>query len=113
MGFDPVRQNEVAQLVRKKKLSVRSLENFLNAVPPPTRVQVQVKEDEYYLRIPSEFANVIGMEAGRQFFIYVHGKRKLVIENLNPRSKCVKSSKHPKMRRGLHIGKRVVEMAFQ
>ncbi len=111
MRFDPVRQNEVAQLVRKKKLSVRSLENFLNAVPPATRVQV--KEDEYYLRIPSEFANVTGMEAGRQFFIYVHGKRKLVIENLNPLSKCVKSSKHPKMQRGSHIGKRVVETAFQ
>ena len=71
---DPIRQDEVAQLVRKKKLSVRSLETYLHDLPPPTKIRAERKEGEYYLRIPEEFANAIGIETGRQVFMYIREK---------------------------------------
>lgn len=88
---DPIRQDEVAQLVRKKKLSVRSLETYLHDLPPPTKIRAERKEGEYYLRIPEEFANAIGIETGRQVFMYIRGKRKLVIENACSSSKGIRT----------------------
>ena len=88
---DPIRQDEVAQLVRKKKLSVRSLETYLRDVPSPTKIWAESKEGEYYLRIPKEFANAIGIEIGQQLFIFIRGKRKLVIENACSSSKGIRT----------------------
>lgn len=76
---DYARQNEVADLVAKKRLSVRTLENILNRTPPPTKVCVQTFSNEFYIRIPREYLNIIGLHQEGQLFLYMRGK-KIILE---------------------------------
>jgi ParB family chromosome partitioning protein len=80
---DRERQNEVAELVEKKHLSVRSLEDLLKRAPAPTKVPVETISDETYVRIPKEFLTAIGVsaDATASLFLYVRGK-KLILQNL-------------------------------
>lgn len=77
---DLAKQNEVAELVTKKKLSVRSLEDMLTGVPVPTKVQVEMISGECYVRIPTEFIVATGFHQGKDLFMYIRGK-KLVLDS--------------------------------
>lgn len=74
-------QRELAKLVEKKRLSVRALEGLLNGIPLPRKVRVEDILGECVVRIPSEFAKVIGLTVGQYLQLRVHGK-KLVLEIL-------------------------------
>jgi ParB/RepB/Spo0J family partition protein len=95
---DPTIQNEVAELVKVKRLSVRSLENILKGAPPP--VQIQLSElskpsNTYGLEIPMEFLRALGASKGQQLLVYVSG-HKLIIENVRaPRGRARTMSKTP------------------
>jgi ParB family chromosome partitioning protein len=76
---DAARQNEVADLVTKKRLSVRSLESMLSRAPAPTTVHVETIDNDLCIRIPEEFSKVAGMRRGDEVFLYIRGK-KIVLE---------------------------------
>lgn len=78
---DPLRRNDVADLVVKKRLSVRSLENMLNRSPAPIRVSVANISNKLYVQIPREYLHVIGLDNGDKptLFLYARGK-KLILE---------------------------------
>jgi ParB family chromosome partitioning protein len=76
---DAERQNEVAELVSKKRLSVRSLEGMLRRAPAPTKVSVETVSENLYVRIPEEFSKVTGMRSGDEVFLYMRGK-KIILE---------------------------------
>lgn len=78
------RQETVAELVVKNRLSVRSLEDILNGVPPPTKTQIQLIANEVCVRIPQEFVNAIGFQSDRPVFMYIRGN-KLILENVTRR----------------------------
>jgi ParB family chromosome partitioning protein len=77
---DKERQKVVAELVRKNRLSVRSLENMLKDAPPPSKIRIESTCNQPCVRIPSEFANAIGLYTGREVFLYTRGN-KLIIES--------------------------------
>jgi ParB family chromosome partitioning protein len=76
---DAARQNEVAELVTKKRLSVRSLESMLSHAPAPTRVRVERIDNGLCIRIPEEFSKVVGIRGGDRVFLYMRGK-KIILE---------------------------------
>jgi ParB family transcriptional regulator, chromosome partitioning protein len=76
---DPSRQNELAELVAKKRLSVRSLERMLSRAPPPTKVCVETISNNFYVRIPQEYSQIIGLRDEDQLFLYMRGK-KIILE---------------------------------
>lgn len=78
---DKDRQNAVAELVTRKRLSVRSLEDMVNGVPPPTKIRIESISNQLYARIPTEFADAIGMRNGAEVFLYLRGS-KLIIESV-------------------------------
>src|SRR5208337_2142212 len=49
---NPKLQKELAELVKRKKLSVKSLENMITHAPLPTQTTIKIISDEYYARIP-------------------------------------------------------------
>jgi len=77
---DVTRQREVAGLIERKRISVRSLEDMLNAAPPPAKVLVEDISGGSYLRIPDEFMESMGFERGQYVYVYRRGK-KLILEN--------------------------------
>jgi ParB/RepB/Spo0J family partition protein len=52
---DPIKQKELADLIVKKRLSVRTLENMLNGTPSPIRVPLENTNRDLCVRIPREF----------------------------------------------------------
>jgi len=81
---DRAQQNEIANFVERKRLSVRALEDLLNGVPAPRKIQVQNHSDGCYLTVPGEFSEAIGLTPGQSVYTYVHGS-KLTIENIDGR----------------------------
>jgi ParB family chromosome partitioning protein len=77
------RQREFVNLVERKRLSVRSLENLLNHIPPPTNVLLEDLAGDCIVKIPPEFTKAIDLINGNYVRLYVRG-RKLILEN--PRS---------------------------
>jgi len=77
---DKGKQNELADLVLKKHLSVRSLEAILNGAPLPTRIQIDMNGRDYFIRIPSEFVKPLGLQARTHLLIYLRGN-KMVLES--------------------------------
>lgn len=80
---DMKRQEEIAELVRIKRLSVRSLEGFLGKAPPAV-VQTKMIAGDLYVYLPRELADVIGARAGESLFVYARN-RKLILDNLRKR----------------------------
>ena len=78
---DKSMQKEIAKLVKKKRLSVRSLEEIVSGFPRPTKVPLAFMLNEYYLRIPSEFLRAMGVEGTQQLLMYLRG-RKLILETI-------------------------------
>lgn len=76
---DADRQSAIAELVKNKKLSVRSLENLLKKTPHPVKTEVCCLPNECTLKIPPQFAEAMGLGMGKGVFMYMQG-RKLVIE---------------------------------
>lgn len=91
---DRFRQNAVAQLAAKEKLSVRSLEDLLNGVPPPAITQSVCVGDECCIRFPKEFAEAIGIETGSEVFVYIRGRRKLIIQKREASGRRIKGRPH-------------------
>ena len=88
---NPKLQKELAELVKKKRLSVRSLESMLKHAPLPTKVTTESISNEYFVRVPSEFAAFMGLNTGQQLFMYARGQ-KLILEktqSLNTPKKMV------------------------
>lgn len=83
---DLARQREVAGLVERRRLSVRSLEDMLNAAPPPAKVLLEDMSGSCCLRIPDEFAESVGLRRGQYVYVYERGK-KLILENTDSRSR--------------------------
>ena len=83
---DPARQREVAGLIERKRLSVRSVEDMLNAAPPPAKVLVEDISGNCYLRIPEEFVESLSLRRGQHVYLYERGK-KLILENADKRSR--------------------------
>jgi ParB family chromosome partitioning protein len=79
---DPDRQNEVAELVEKKRLSVRALEGILKGSALPKKVPIEGTAGEHYVKIPNEFSAAMELSQGQYLHMYVRG-RKLILENVN------------------------------
>jgi ParB/RepB/Spo0J family partition protein len=79
---DKAKQNEVADLIERKRLSVRALEDMLYGVPPPSKIQVEARNGELWVRIPNEFSRAANVVSGQAVYMYVRG-RKLILENLD------------------------------
>jgi ParB family chromosome partitioning protein len=79
---DPIRQNEVAELVERKRLSVRALESMLDGSPLPRKVVIQRIADEYCVKIPDDVSDALSLAEGQNVHMYVRG-RKLILENIN------------------------------
>jgi len=79
---DVERQNEVAELVERKRLSVRALENMLNRAPAPRKVHVEVTAGEYWLNVPREFAEAMKLDRNQVMYLYIQG-RKMILENIH------------------------------
>jgi ParB family chromosome partitioning protein len=79
-------QEMIASLVVRKRLSVHTLENMIKNVPLPTQVQITRVSGEYIVRIPHEFAKVVGLESDQRLFIYAR-RGKLILEKVSNTSK--------------------------
>ncbi len=78
---DQSKQEEVAAWVKRRRLSVRSLEAILKHAPPPTRVKLEDYQNECYVRIPRGFLTAMGLQSGQTLMIYARGN-KLILDNL-------------------------------
>jgi ParB family chromosome partitioning protein len=78
---DPVRQNEVAELVERKRLSVRALESMLDGSPLPRRVTIRRVAEGFGVGIPEDFSEALNLAEGQSVHMYVRG-RKLILENV-------------------------------
>jgi ParB family chromosome partitioning protein len=78
--LNPPQQRELAKLVERKRLGVRSLENIINGVPSPRTITVEDRAGDSCVCIPNTFARATGIVAGEEVRIQVRG-RKLVLEN--------------------------------
>jgi hypothetical protein len=85
------KQREFVNLVERKRLSVRSLENLLNGIPPPTKILIEDSSGECTVKIPNDFLRAVKMATGNYVRLCVRG-RKLVLENL-----------HSKRRRAVNV----------
>ncbi len=74
------KQNDVAELVERKRLSVRSLEDLLNDAPAPAKVRLQGISGSVHLDIPPEFVKAMQLTPGGNVYLYQRGC-KLIIEN--------------------------------
>jgi ParB family chromosome partitioning protein len=83
---DKHRQTQIAKLIETKKLSVRVLEDLLNGVPLPTKVQVEERSGDYWVHIPDDFTKALGLKEGQDLCMYIRG-RKLVLETPKARKK--------------------------
>jgi len=94
---DPNTQREVADFVEKKRLSVRALEDMINGVPPPRKVRVLETED-YCVAIPKDFLSATQILPSQHAHLYFRGK-KLIIENLENRSRKPRATRTKGFRR--------------
>jgi len=83
---DKNRQTEIARLIETRKLSVRVLEDMLNGVPLPTKVQVEEKSGNCCVHIPNDFTKVLGLKPGQNLYMHIRG-RKLILETLMTRKR--------------------------
>jgi ParB family chromosome partitioning protein len=75
------RQKEIAALLEKKKLSVRTLEDLLREVPKHIKTEIEYSSGSYLIRIPDEFSRTLRLKVGQHFCISLKGS-KLIMEPL-------------------------------
>lgn len=75
------KQIEIAELIEKKRLSVRTVEKMLCGAPLPMKIQADRVSDEFRVRIPAEFAEAMGLSDTQSLYMYMSGN-KLILENL-------------------------------
>jgi len=80
---NPELQRELTELVKRKRLSVKSLENMITRTPLPTCTTVRIVLKEYYAKIPEEVAQFLGLRNNQQLFLSIRGK-KLILEKVKP-----------------------------
>jgi ParB family chromosome partitioning protein len=78
---DPARQEEVADWVRRRKISVRSLERMLTRAPLPARVELREFQGECYVRVPREFLDAMALATNQTVLMYSRGC-KLILDNV-------------------------------
>jgi ParB family chromosome partitioning protein len=89
---DPEIQNYFAELVRRRRLSVRSLENILKRAPPPTRIKTELISDEYVVKIPKQFAEAMGLKVFDELLIYLQGQ-KLILQDTQTAPRMIKNAR--------------------
>ena len=89
---DHAKQNLIAELITRKKLSVRTLEAILS-VAPPSKTQVVSISGEYYAKIPLEFMEAMKLNTTRSLLMYMRGN-KLILEGADRGS-----GRRPRIRR--------------
>ena len=79
---DPTKQKELADLIVKKRLSVRTLENMLKGISSPIRILVENTDPNLCVRIPTEFLAALTADGStpRSLLMRVRG-RTIVLEN--------------------------------
>lgn len=79
---DPTKQKEIADLIVKKRLSVRTLENMLNGTPSPIRVPVESTDRGLCVRMPKEFLAALTPDGNTpcSLLMRVRG-RTIILEN--------------------------------
>lgn len=87
---DKNRQIQIAGLIETKRLSVRVLEDLLNGVPLPMKVQVEERSGDCWVHIPNDFTKALGVKSGQNLYMYIRG-RKLVLETPTTRKNHAKS----------------------
>lgn len=81
---DKHRQTQIAKLIETRRLSVRVLEDLLNGVPLPMKVQVEERSGDCWVHIPNDFTKALGLKSGQNLHMYIRG-RKLVLETSTTR----------------------------
>ena len=76
------KRTEIAELIEKKRLSVRTVEEMLRSGPLPERTRAERVCDELCIRIPNEFAEAAGISDSQPLYMYLSGN-KLILENVN------------------------------
>ena len=72
---DKLKQREIVRIVEKRRLSVRSLENFLNGIPFPTEVSVEDTEGGCSVRIPNGFAAALNIRPHQHLRLCIREKK--------------------------------------
>ena len=98
-------QQELADFVEKKRLSVRALEDMINGVPPPRKVRVLQTEGDC-ITIPKEFLEAAEILPSQHVHLYFRGK-KLIIEDLDNRTRRPRTTGTKHSRRHLATDERV------
>lgn len=91
---DPDIQDAIADLVKRKRLSVRFLENMLKDAPAPIKVPLKPSlrsSNIYSVEIPREFMDTLGARLGEDLFVYLYG-RKLIVESTRASSRRGKTT---------------------
>jgi antitoxin component of MazEF toxin-antitoxin module len=63
---------------------MRVLEDRLNGVSMPIKVQVEERFGECWVHIPNDFAKALGVKSSRDLYMYIRGG-KLVLETRDAR----------------------------
>lgn len=82
---DPARQEEVADWVKRRKISVRALELMLAKAPVPERVELSEFQGECYVRAPRGFLEAMFLRANQTVLMYAHGF-KLILDNIEKKN---------------------------
>ncbi len=90
---DPVEQLRLADLVEKRRLGVRALEDMVNGMPGPQTIIPGDYLGECAVRIPREFTKAVGIVVGQPVRIRVRG-RKLILESVKAKDRKTISG-HP------------------
>lgn len=79
---DPAKQRELADLIVKKRLSVRTLESMLKGTPSPIRVPVESTDRGLSVRMPKEFLTALTPDGNTpcSLLMRVRG-RTIILEN--------------------------------
>jgi ParB/RepB/Spo0J family partition protein len=73
------KQRELSELIKRKHVSVRTLEDLVNGVPLPKNIQVVALSGECCVRIPREFAKTMKLVPGEYLRMRMRGER-LILE---------------------------------
>ncbi|HUK27068.1 MAG TPA: ParB/RepB/Spo0J family partition protein [Candidatus Acidoferrales bacterium] len=76
---DKRQQTELAKLIESRRLSVRAVENLINGIPLPTKVQIVDESGASCIHIPPSFVKSLRLRPGQNLILSARG-RKLVLD---------------------------------
>jgi len=99
---NPARQQELADWVRKRKISVRSLELMLARSPLPTRIALKEFQGECYVRVPREFLDAMSLTVNKTVLMYARGF-KLILDNTEKKARESRRSRASRNSREMNL----------